>query len=155
MGPRLVLLLLALMLLPLASGCSTYRDVPLRQSGGEVAVGSEAREADAGLRVGDRVRLRLRDGCLIRGRLAAVAGGAFIVSVAREVPRQDEEFGVITAPDPCRPVPGDRQVAVPAEDVVAAERLRFSTGRSLLLGLGASAIAASVFVALVLASMGS
>jgi len=140
-------LLLALTLLALASGCTTYREVPARQWG-EVGKAEEpSRAADGALAPGDRVLIRLRNGCEFEGRLAQVGQDSLVVNAARELPRRDTEFVSPTDRAPCLSSADGRSVAVAVADIVAVQRPYSNMDRTILMGLGLTTIA--VFIAFV------
>lgn len=126
----------ALTLLLGAAGCSSYREAPLRDWGEVGPAEGAARAGNAALAAGDRVRLRLRGGCVLEGRLTRTGADSLVVAVTRELPLRDAEFGRPADPAPCHPAVAGGAVTVAVADVLVAERLRASLGRSLLLGLG-------------------
>ncbi len=149
--------LLALTLLALASGCATYREVPARQWG-EVGKAEEpSRAADGALAPGDRVLIRLRDGCEFEGRLAQVGQDSLVVTAVRELPLRDTEFVSDTDRAPCLLSAG-RAVTVAVADIVAVQRPYPNPTQTVLMGLGIVSIALMIVLAswtIQLAGMGN
>ncbi len=132
--PLLPVLLLALLLLSLAAGCSAYREVPAGRWGEVGPPGEPSRGAKTPLAPGDRVLLRLRDGCAFQGRLAQAGTDSLIVIVARELPRADSEFGAAAERAPCRQLADGDSVTVAMADLATVERLEDRSIGSFLMG---------------------
>lgn len=150
--PHLPALLLALLLLALAAGCSTYREVPTARWGEVGPPGEPSRGAKAPLVPGDRLLLRLRDGCAFQGRLAQAGPDSLVVIVARELPRAEAEFGTPGGQPPCRSLADGDSVTVAVADLATVERLELSSSRSILMGVAGISVALMLALAVALST---
>lgn len=133
--PLLPVPFLALLCLTLAAGCSTYRDVPPARWGEVAPPGETSHGTQAPLAPGDRVLLRLHDGCAFQGRLARTGPDSLVVVVGRELPRAGAEFGAAAEWPPCPPLAHGDSATVAVADLATVVRLEPRSTGSVLAGV--------------------